>query len=72
MSDNASPFRKPPPSGGPVVAEWDVKMRMVFAAGPAGFEFDLPPMSMTPNYIDHICAAFRAAVERACEPKEGA
>jgi len=48
-----------------VIAEWDVKMRMVFGKGVEAFEFDLPSMSMTPNYIEDIVGAFRLAVEKA-------
>lgn len=58
MSDNVA---KLPERNAPILAEWDVKMRMVMG----GFEFDLPDMSMTPNYIDKIVTDFRLAVEKA-------
>jgi hypothetical protein len=63
MSDNVvkMPIRTPV---GAVVGEWNIKMRMTFG-GSAAFEFDLPPMAMSPAAVDDIVAAFRAAVEAA-------
>lgn len=58
MTDNIVPIRKPVPLPEGLCAEWDVKMRMI----PGGWEFDLPPMSMTPNAVEIIVSAFRDAI----------
>ncbi len=63
MSDIVTfPPRKQEPH---IIAEWNIWMRMV----PGGWEFELPPMAMTPNYVEDIVAAFRAAVEKAMQPE---
>lgn len=60
MSEKVVPIRPP------VVAEWNIKMRMRFALGAGNtFEFDLPEMAMTPNSAEQMVQAFREAVGRA-------